>query len=166
MIKEQVKHNLEPIFDANSKILILGTMPSPQSRKAGFYYAHPQNRFWRVIAEVLSQVVPVTIEEKKTMLLNNHIALWDVLESCDIKGADDSSIQNPKPNDMNVVLSCTNINTIFTTGVKATALYRKHCYPKTKIEAIYLPSTSAANCARYTYDDLVTAYQCILRHIR
>ncbi|HBQ85565.1 MAG TPA: hypothetical protein DD811_03655 [Syntrophomonas sp.] len=85
LMKEQVKHNLEPIFDANSQILILGTMPSPKSREAGFYYAHPQNRFWRVIAEVLSQALPVTIEEKKMMLLNNHIALWDVLETCDIK---------------------------------------------------------------------------------
>lgn len=165
MMKERVKHNLEPVFDANSQILILGTMPSPKSREAGFYYAHPHNRFWRVIAEVFSQVVPVTIEEKKTMLLNNHIALWDVLETCDIKGADDSSIQNPKANDMNVILSGSNITTIFTTGVKATALYRKYCYPETKIEAIYLPSTSAANCAKYTYDDLVKAYQCILKHI-
>jgi hypoxanthine-DNA glycosylase len=165
MMKEQVKHNLEPIFDASSKILILGTMPSPQSRKSGFYYAHPQNRFWRVIAEILSHVVPATIEEKKAMLLNNHIALWDVLESCDIKGADDSSIQNPRVNDINIILSCANITAIFTTGVKATTLYKKYCYPETKIEAIYLPSTSAANCAKYTYDDLVRAYQCILKHI-
>jgi G:T/U-mismatch repair DNA glycosylase len=82
-----------------------------------------------------------------------------------IKGADDSSIQNPKANDMNVILSGSNITTIFTTGVKATTLYRKYCYPATKIEPIYLPSTSAANCARYTYDDLVKAYQCILKHI-
>lgn len=162
-MREQVKHNFEPIFDANSEILILGTMPSPRSRKAGFYYAHPQNRFWRVIAEIFSQEVPVTIEEKKAMLLNNHIALWDVLMTCDIKGADDSSIQNPRANDMNVILSCTNITAIFTTGVKATTLYGKYCYPETKIEAIYLPSTSAANCARYTYDDLVRAYQCMLK---
>ncbi|MGI5921835.1 MAG: DNA-deoxyinosine glycosylase [Syntrophomonadaceae bacterium] len=164
MKKEQVKHNLEPVFDANSQVLILGTMPSPQSRETGFYYAHPRNRFWRVMAGVFSQEVPATIEEKKAMLLSNHIAVWDVLESCDIKGADDSSIQNPRANDMSVILSGTNITAIFTTGVKATTLYKKYCYPETKIEAIYLPSTSAANCAIH-YDDLIKAYQCILKYI-
>ncbi|HYE81666.1 MAG TPA: DNA-deoxyinosine glycosylase [Clostridia bacterium] len=165
MMKEQVKHNLEPVFDGNSRILILGTMPSRKSREAGFYYAHPQNRFWRVIAEVLSQELPITIEEKKTMLFENHIALWDVLRICNIKGSDDSSIDNPIANDMSVILSHANIKAIYTTGVKATTLYRKYCYPETKIDAIYLPSTSAANCARYSCINLIRAYQCILKHI-
>jgi double-stranded uracil-DNA glycosylase len=164
-MEEHVEHNLEPIFDANSEVLILGTMPSPKSREEGFYYAHPQNRFWRVIAEVFAQQKPVTNEEKKVFLLDNHIALWDVLRTCNIKGADDSSIKNPEVNDLNVILSCTGVKTIFTTGKKATALYKKYCYPVTKIEATYLPSTSAANCAGYTYDDLLRAYKRIIRLI-
>ena len=164
-MEERVEHNIEPIFDANSEVLILGTMPSSRSREEGFYYAHPQNRFWRVIAEVFTQEKPITGEEKKAFLLNNHIALWDVLKTCNIKGADDSSIRNPKVNEINMILSYTNVKTIFTTGTKATTLYKKYCYTDTKIEATYLPSTSAANCAKYTYDDLLTAYKRILKHV-
>ena len=98
---ERVIHQFEPIFDENSKILMLGTMPSPKSREVGFYYGHPRNRFWKVVADVRKEVIPTTIQEKIDFLIKNKIALWDVLKSCDINGADDSSIKNPVANDIN-----------------------------------------------------------------
>ncbi|MDP4093761.1 MAG: DNA-deoxyinosine glycosylase, partial [Bacillota bacterium] len=100
---EYVEHTIEPIYDKDSQVLILGTMPSPKSREAGFYYSHPQNRFWRVIAEVFNQEKPVTNGEKKEFLLRNHLAMWDVLKNCSIEGAADSSIKNPQVNDINFI---------------------------------------------------------------
>ncbi|NLM20193.1 MAG: DNA-deoxyinosine glycosylase [Peptococcaceae bacterium] len=165
MPRKRVEHTIEPYFNVNSRILILGTMPSPKSREAGFYYAHPQNRFWRVLAEVLAEKPPVTIEEKKLMLRRHRIALWDVLKTCEIRGADDNSIRNPIVNDIQTILSQSAIQAVYTTGKKATSLYNKYCYPKTGMEAVYLPSTSPANCARYSYEDLVKAYRIILEHL-
>ncbi|NLO97082.1 MAG: DNA-deoxyinosine glycosylase [Peptococcaceae bacterium] len=165
MPRKQVEHTIAPYFNADSRILILGTMPSPKSRELGFYYAHPQNRFWRVLAEVLTEKTPLTIEEKKLMLRKYGIALWDVLKTCEIQGADDNSIRNPIVNDISIILSQCPIQAIYTTGKKATSLYNKYCYPKTGMETIYLPSTSPANCARYSYDDLVKAYRIILNHL-
>ncbi|MDF2567301.1 MAG: hypothetical protein K0R90_757 [Oscillospiraceae bacterium] len=165
-MQHPVIHTFEPVHDENTKILILGTMPSPKSRENGFYYSHPQNRFWRILAQILSQDTPRTIQEKQNFLLNNHIALWDVLKSCDIKGADDNSIKNPVANDISVILSAAPINAIFTTGKKATELYKKHCFFKTNIPSIYLPSTSPANCGHYRYEDLVREYQILLEYLK
>lgn len=143
-----VTHTFGPWYDAQSRVLILGTMPSPKSREAGFYYAHPQNRFWRVLPMVFGEP-PLTgdIPAQQAFLTRHHIALWDVLESCEIEGASDASIRNPVPNDMHVILRTAPIRAIFVTGQKAGALYKKYCLPQCGVPAQVLPSTSPANCA-------------------
>jgi len=160
-----VYHELAPVYDRSSKILILGTMPSPKSREFGFYYSHPQNRMWRVVSEVLDASLPESRDEKERFLIDHNIAMWDVLKSCDIKGADDNTIVNPQPNDIARILAAADIRAIFTTGMKATGLYRKLCYPDTKRPSIYLPSTSPANCRNYTPESLVEAYRTILEYL-
>jgi hypoxanthine-DNA glycosylase len=160
-----VTHTLKPVYDKNSKILILGTIPSVKSREYGFYYAHPQNRFWRVISEVLNKQLPVTNKEKEDFLIKNKIALWDVLKCCYINNSDDNSIKKPVENDINEILLNTDIKAVFTTGNKATTLYKRHCFNKTKFSSIYLPSTSPANCGRYKYEDLVSEYKIILKYL-
>lgn len=155
-----VEHTLSPIYDKNSKVLILGTMPSPKSREVGFYYGHPQNRFWKVLADIFNE----TIEDKIIFLQEHQLALWDVLKSCEIQGAEDASIKNPIPNDFTQLLEEANIQAIFTTGKKATDLYMKYCYPKTNIPAIGLPSTSPAN-RRISYDQLKEEYSKILSYL-
>lgn len=162
---EYIKHTLDPIYDINSKILILGTIPSPKSREFEFYYSHPQNRFWKVISHVLNNMEPKTNIEKESFLIKNNIALWDVLKSCNITGADDSSIKNPVVNDICSILKKTRINKIFTTGSKSTFLYKKYCLGDTLMESLYLPSTSAANCRNYNYDKLVQEYMIILKYL-
>ncbi len=157
----RVQHELAPIYDENSTVLILGTMPSPKSREVGFYYGHPQNRFWRVMSELFAEDVQ-TVEEKVEFLHRHRIALWDVLASCEIKGADDSTIKAPIANDLSNILSTANIKAIFTTGKKAEQLYLKYLEPQTGIKAIPLPSTSGANCRFYTYQDILIAYEQIL----
>lgn len=159
---EQVFHTLRPVFGVDSRVLILGTMPSPKSREAGFYYSHPQNRFWRILSELYGEALPRTNEEKTALVLGHGIALWDVLQSCRIDGADDGSIRDPIPNDIAALLQKTKIDTIFTTGTKASALYRRLCRKSTGLDAVPLPSTSPANCRRYTYRDLLDAYRILL----
>lgn len=144
---QHICHTFEPVYNERSEILILGSLPSVKSREQGFYYGHPQNRFWKVLAAVLSCPVPTAIEEKKSMLLKNHIALWDVIESCDIIGSSDSSIKNVVPADIGSILSKTKIDRIFANGKKAESLYQKYIYPKTKVPVTALPSTSPANAA-------------------
>lgn len=160
MEAEIVTHEFGPEFHADSRVLILGTIPSPKSREQGFYYGHPRNRFWKVLADVFEEEMPQTIPQKKVFLSRHHLALWDVLAQCEIQGAADTSIKNPVANDMNVILQHADIRKIYATGSKAAALYRKHCYPKTGIEAMMLPSTSPANCA-LSYENLKAAYQCL-----
>ena len=125
-----VTHEFDAFFDKDSRVLMLGTIPSPKSREQGFYYGHPQNRFWKVLADVLGEEFPQTVEERKRFLKRNHIALWDVLESCEIKGASDVSIRNARPNDMNRILQAADIRAIFATGAKAAQLYKKLCFPE------------------------------------
>lgn len=155
-----VTHTLKPIFNAESSVLILGTMPSPKSRENNFYYGNPQNRFWKVLSAVFNEKLPESNKERTELLLKHRIALWDVLASCEIKGADDSSIKNPVPNDLSIILDACNIKAIFTTGKKAFLLYQRFCEPKTKIQAISLPSTSPANC-RMSFESLVESYMII-----
>lgn len=142
-----IEHPIEPVYDANSKVLILGSFPSVKSRESGFFYGHPQNRFWKVLAAVTGQEVPQTIEEKKTFLLKNHIAVWDVIQSCTITGSSDSSIKNVVANDLSKVLNRTQIRQIYVNGRKAEQLYQKYIYSETELEAVCLPSTSPANAA-------------------
>lgn len=147
-------HPLRPVYDERSKILILGTFPSVKSRASGFYYQHPQNRFWKVISALVGWTTPVTIEEQKTMLLENHIAVWDVIHSCDISGSSDSSIKNVVPNDVRALLDKSAIKTIYANGGKAYELYNRYCYQETNKEIKKLLSTSPAN-ASYSLEKLV-----------
>ena len=139
-------------------------MPSPKSREAGFYYAHPQNRFWRVLAALWGEETPAGTQERLAFARRHHIALWDVLRACSIEGADDGSIRQPEVNDLRQVLERADIRAIFTTGAKAAALYKRYCLPVTGRPAIPLPSTSPANC-RVTLDGLTEAYRAILAYI-
>lgn len=140
-------HTFEPVYDKNSKVLILGTFPSVKSRENNFYYGHPQNRFWKVIAAVTGSEVPETVEEKKKLLLANHIAIWDVIKSCDIIGSSDSSIKNVVPNDIAGLLQKTNIKTIVANGATAERLYNTYALSQTCIPIVKMPSTSPANAA-------------------
>ena len=142
-----ISHTFLPVYDENSKVLILGSFPSVKSREQGFYYGHPQNRFWKVLAAALECEVPKIIEEKKAMLLTNHIAIWDVIDSCDIIGSSDSSIKNVVPADIAGVLSKTKITRIFANGKTAGNLYKKFSEESTGLPAVVLPSTSPANAA-------------------
>lgn len=142
-----VIHPINPVYDCNSKILILGSFPSVKSREAEFFYGHPQNRFWKVTAGIFKESVPESTEEKRKFLLKNKIAVWDVIHSCDITGSSDSSIKNVVPNDIRPILSQSNIENIFTNGKTAHKLYNKYIKPQTDIEAFCLPSTSPANAA-------------------
>ncbi len=155
-----VIHTIPPVYDVHSKVLILGSLPSVKSREQQFFYGHPQNRFWRVLAAVLACDVPVTIEEKKEMLLRHRIAVWDVIHSCKITGSSDASISEVTPNDLTNLLAKADIRAIFCNGTKAHELYRKHIYPITGIAAEKLPSTSPAN-AQCKLPQLIEAWKII-----
>ena len=157
-------HTFEPIYNKNSRILILGSFPSVKSRENNFYYGHPQNRFWKVIAGVTGNPVPVSIEEKKKLLLNNHIAIWDVIASCSIQGSSDSSIRDVVVNDFTKVLQESSIQTIYVNGNNAYELYDKYAKPKTGIEAVKLPSTSPANAA-WSVERLCDSWKQILIYL-
>lgn len=143
----------EPVYNQDSRLLILGTAPSIKSCEAGFYYGHPQNRFWKLMARLCQCQVPETIQQKKEMLLKNGIALWDVIASCDIVGSADDSITNVVENDFTTILAESKITKIYTNGGKAQELYRKRVEKKTVIKSIGLPSTSPLN-ARYNLERL------------
>lgn len=157
-------HQLDPIYNKNSKILILGTFPSVKSRKEGFFYGHSQNRFWKVLTEIFDnnlsgeKIKLSTIEEKKQFLLENNIAVWDVIKACDIEGSSDSSIKNVVPNDLSIILKVADIEKIIVNGKKAEQLYKKYIYPQIKIDAVCLPSTSPANAA-WNFNRLLDAWR-------
>lgn len=152
-----IVHPIPPLFDKNSKTLILGSFPSVKSREAAFFYGHPQNRFWAVIAAVFGEEKPVTVEEKKKLVLENNLALWDVIASCEIVGSSDSSISNVTANDLSVIISNSNVEKIFVNGKTAEKYYNKYTYPETGIKAVCLPSTSPANAA-WSFERLVDAW--------
>ena len=152
-----INHTIDPVYDENSRILILGSFPSVKSREQQFFYGHRQNRFWKVLAGILGCEVPQTIEEKKEMLLANHIAVWDVIKSCEIEGSSDASIRDVVPNDLSEILKTADIHTIYTNGGKAYELYNKYIYPVNGIKAHKLPSTSPAN-AGYSLERLKEAW--------
>lgn len=144
---QHIQHTFAPIYDKQSEILILGSFPSVKSRENQFYYGHPQNRFWKVVSKVLNVKTPETIEEKKQMLLDNHIAIWDVIASCSIQGSSDISIKDVVVNDFSEILENSSVKRIFVNGGKAYELYHKYAEKETGIKAIKLPSTSPANAA-------------------
>ena len=160
-MQNKISHPFGPVFDENSRILMLGTMPSPASRTAAYFYAHPQNRFWPVLCRVLGEPQPPTNEEKTALLLRRGIALWDTLASCAITGASDASIKDAVPNDFSAIFAAGQIRAVFTTGKKAGALYKKYCAADYPVPFFVLPSPSPANCAVKT-DQLVEEYQKIL----
>lgn len=155
-----IQHPIAPVYDEYSNILILGSFPSVKSREQGFFYGHPQNRFWRVLAAVYGNEVPQTVEEKKEFLLRNGVAVWDVIASCEIQGSADSSIKDVVPTDLSEVLAQAPVRRIYVNGKKAEQLYRKYQVKQTGIEAVCLPSTSPANAA-WGMERLVEAWQVI-----
>jgi hypoxanthine-DNA glycosylase len=157
-----IKHPFPPLYDGDCVCLVLGTMPSPVSRTNEFYYGHPRNRFWPVLAAVFDAPLPRSNADKACLALTRHIALWDVLASCEIDGAADDSIKNPAVNDFSVLLRDTKVRRIFTTGKKAFSLYKNLCEEKTGIAAVSLPSTSPAN-RRVSFEELVAVYGAALR---
>jgi len=158
-----VVHTIAPTYDEHSRVLVLGSVPSPKSRESGYNYGHPQNRFWRVLASLAGEETPASVEEKRAFCLRHRIALWDVVAECDIIGASDTSIRNVRPNPLAEIVDAAPIEAIFCTGAKAHALYRKYCERDVGMEAVRLPSTSPANAA-CTFERLREAYAEIFRH--
>lgn len=142
-----IVHGFAPVFDESSRVLVLGSLPSVKSREEGFYYGHPQNRFWKLLAALCSEPLPRSIGEKRSLLLRHGIALWDVVRECDIRRSSDSTIRDATPNDLSVILGAADIRAIFCNGGKAKELYDRLIFPSTGVEAIRLPSTSPANAA-------------------
>ena len=159
-----VIHKIPPVYNKNSQILILGSFPSVKSREGRFFYHHKQNRFQKVLSTIVNDVLPETIDEKKDFLLKNHIAVWDVIASCDIEGSSDSSIKNAVPNDFSDILKAAPIRKIYTNGGTAYKLYHKYCEKVTGIKAMKLPSTSPAN-ASYSLDRLISEWKVIADQI-
>ncbi len=152
-----IAHPFEPVWNTDSLALVLGTFPSVMSRGNAFYYGHPQNRFWPLTAALFAMRIPLTIAEKRSLLLANRVALWDVLASCDITGSADGSIRNPVPNDIAALLAKAPIRGVFCNGQAAAALYRRFAETATGVPAVTLPSTSPAN-ARWKPDALLAAW--------
>ena len=157
-------HNIPPVYNENSRILILGSFPSVKSREAQFFYGHPQNRFWKVLSAIFECDLPVTVTEKKAMLLSHNVAVWDVIGSCDIEGSSDSSIRSVIPNDIAGLVAETSVTRIFANGTASYNMYKRYCRDKVGIDAVKLPSTSPAN-ASYSLERLVFEWKAqILSH--
>lgn len=154
-----------PVAAGDARVLLLGSYPSPQSFAAGFYYGHPQNRFWPLLATLLERPLPQSIEEKTGLILENRLALWDALESCEITGAADHSIRNPVPNDMRALFAGAKIHAVFCNGAASHRLYTRFCQGQTGLPARRLPSTSPANAA-FSLERLLTEWQVILPCLR
>ncbi len=159
-----IKHPIEPVYNESSKILILGSFPSVKSREVGFFYGHPQNRFWRVLSELFGEKLPMTVEEKKELLLKRKIAVWDVIASCEIEGSADSTIKSVTPNDLTVIFAAADIKAIFVNGKTAEKYYNKYILKIIKRPAILLPSTSAANAA-FSLEKLTREWSVIKEYI-
>ena len=154
-------HTIPPLYNENSKILILGSFPSVKSRETEFFYGHPQNRFWKVMAALFREKIPESTEEKKSLLLSHGVALWDAVYSCDIVGSSDSSIKNVIPNDILFILSKTSVSKIFLNGKTAEKYYKKYIEKDVDIKAVCLPSTSPAN-ASVSLDELIKKWYVII----
>ena len=162
---QRIQHPIPPLYDGESRILILGSFPSVKSREAAFFYGHPQNRFWKLMAALFSEDFPVTIEDRRAFLHRNHVALWDTIASCEIKGSSDSSIKNVRVNDLSIILDHAPVVKIYCNGAKSHEYYRKYIEDKTGREAIKLPSTSPAN-ASFGMEKLMEQWRQILSPLR
>lgn len=158
------QHPFPPLYDKHSKILILGSFPSVKSREQNFFYGHPQNRFWKVLSEIIDCKTPITVDEKSAFLHANHIALWDVIASCDITGSSDSTVKNVVPNDLTEIFNTANINAIFLNGKTAEKYYNKYIRDSVDINAFCLPSSSPANAA-WNIEKLVYAWKIIKNYL-
>lgn len=165
MLPNPILHPIPPVFDADSRILILGSFPSVRSREEGFFYGHPRNRFWAVLSRLLEEPLPATVEEKKAFLLRSRIALWDVIQSCTLTGSSDSSIRDVIPNDLSEIFSAADIRAVFVNGRTAEKLFRTWIAPKTGTGCVPLPSTSPANAA-WDLDRLTESWSVILPFLR
>lgn len=159
-IEQRLDHEIPPLYDKDSRVLILGSFPSVKSREGAFFYHHPQNRFWKVLAQILNWEPPTSIETKREMLIKNHIAVWDVIHSCTITGSSDSSIKDVVSNDLNRILDSAPIRAVYINGATAYKLYVKYCQEITGVKAVKLPSTSPANAA-YSLERLVDDWRVI-----
>lgn len=157
---EHVIHPFDPIYSNTSRILILGSLPSVKSREQNFFYGHPQNRFWKVISVLMNEPVPMDVEAKRELLLKHDIAIWDVIQSCDIKGSSDSSIKNVIPTDLASIVENSKITKVFCNGKTSGKLYEKYQSKRVGIDAMVLPSTSPANAA-YSLERLMDAWMVI-----
>ncbi len=160
MNSTRIEHPFGPLFNAHSRILILGSFPSVKSREQHFFYGHPQNRFWKVVSGVFGCETPVTIEQKKELILNHGLALWDSIASCVITGSSDASIREVRANDLRIILDHSPIERICCNGRKSHEIYEKYIRPTIGREAECLPSTSPAN-ARYSMEELMAAWAVI-----
>ena len=165
MNSDIIIHPIPPVYDQNSRVLVLGSFPSVKSRECGFFYGHRQNRFWRVLAAVCGTETPVSIEKKKKLLLKNGIAVWDVIRSCEISGSADSSIKNVVPNDVCRIIKESRIERIFTNGKKSEELYKKYLENETGIRSECLPSTSPANAA-WSLERLMEKWAVIMTDVK
>ena len=163
-MSERVEHPFGPLYDAASRILILGSFPSVKSREQNFFYGHPQNRFWKVVSGLLGEPLPQTIEEKREMLLKHHVALWDTIASCTLTGSSDASIKDAVPNDLSRILDAADIRAIYCNGGTSWSLYEKYIRPVTGRDAVKLPSTSPANAA-WSAEQLSEAWKVILEEL-
>ena len=157
---QKIIHPIPPLYDNTSRILILGSFPSVKSREAMFFYGHPQNRFWRVMAALFEEEFPETVPQRRELLVRHHIAAWDVIGSCEIIGSSDASIRNVKANDLRPILEAAPIREIYVNGKTAEKMYRKYTEPLTGRRAVCLPSTSPANAA-WSLERLVDAWKII-----
>jgi len=158
---QHLRHGFGPVYDAHSRVLILGSFPSAMSREQQFYYGHPRNRFWPLLSAVLGEALPRSVEEKRALVLRRGVALWDAIEECDITGSSDSSIRNAVPTDLPRLLRSADIRAVFVNGAAAERVYRRWQLPLTGLEAQRLPSTSPANAA-WSFERLVEAWRVIL----
>lgn len=142
-----VDHPFPPVVSPQSRVLILGSFPSVKSREEGFFYGHPRNRFWPVLAQVFEEPMPQSIPEKQSLIIRHHLALWDVIASCSIEGSSDASVRDAVPVDIHRIIDTADIRRIICNGALAGKLYRQYLQPQTQIEPVILPSTSPANAA-------------------
>ena len=159
-MSERILHPFPPLFDSESRTLILGSFPSVKSREAMFFYGYPQNRFWRLIALLCHEDTPQTVEEKSSLILRHHLALWDSIRSCTITGSSDSSVRDVVPNDLRVIFDNSKTERVFCNGALSHKMYMKYIYPQTGVAAVKLPSTSPANAA-YSLERLAESWQVI-----
>lgn len=160
-MSERILHPFPPLFDSESRTLILGSFPSVKSREAMFFYGHPQNRFWRLTALLCHEDTPQTIEEKSSLILRHHLALWDSIQSCTITGSSDSSVRDVVPNDLRVIFDNSKTERVFCNGALSHKMYMKYIYPQTGIAAVKLPSTSPANAA-YSLERLAESWRVVM----